>query len=61
MPWSMSKKTKASAVAKPKLLRMKNEENYLGFLIPKIWQILKRFSRHFSLSTNPEIVKCENI
>ena len=24
---------------------MKNEKNYMGFLITKIWQILKRFSR----------------
>ena len=24
---------------------MKNEKNYAGFLIPKIWQILKHFFR----------------
>ena len=27
---------------------MKNEKNYMGFLIAKIWQILKRFSRALS-------------
>ena len=27
---------------------MKNEKNYMGFLITKIWQILKRFSRALS-------------
>ena len=28
--------------------KMKNEKNYAGFHIPKIWQILKRFSRALS-------------
>ena len=27
---------------------MKNEKNYVGFLIHKIWQILKRFARALS-------------
>ena len=27
---------------------MKNEKNYVGFLITKIWQILKRFCRALS-------------
>ena len=31
-----------------KLYEMKNEKNYVGFLIHKIWQILKRFSRALS-------------
>ena len=31
-----------------KLHDMKNEKNYVGFLITKIWQILKRFSRALS-------------
>ena len=26
---------------------MKNEKNYMGFLVTKIWQILKHFSRAF--------------
>ena len=26
---------------------MKNEKNYMGFHIPKVWQILKRFAVHF--------------
>ena len=30
-----------------KLHEMKNEKNYMGFRIPKIWQILKRFAIHF--------------
>ena len=31
---------------------MKNEKKYMGFLIPKVWQILKRFAGIFSSSTN---------
>ena len=31
-----------------KMHEMKNEKNYVGFLITKIWQILKRFSRELS-------------
>ena len=31
-----------------KMLKMKNEKNYMGFLIHKIWQILKGFSRALS-------------
>ena len=27
------------------MLEMKNEKKYMGFLIHKVWQILKRFSR----------------
>ena len=30
------------------MLEMKNEKNYMGFLIHKIWHILKRFSRALS-------------
>ena len=30
------------------MLKMKNEKNYMGFLIHKIWQILKHFSRALS-------------
>ena len=30
------------------MLKMKNEKNYLGFLLHKIWQILKHFSRALS-------------
>ena len=26
---------------------MKNEKNYMGFRIPKVWQILKRFAGAF--------------
>ena len=26
---------------------MKNEKNYMGFHIPKVWQILKRFAGVF--------------
>ena len=26
---------------------MKNEKNYMGFCIPKVWQILKRFAGAF--------------
>ena len=39
---------------------MKNEKNYLGFLTPKIWQILKCFSGAFRRvqTTNPEMVRC---
>ena len=45
-------KTKASTVTNPKLLEIKYEKNYIwvfsqGFLIPKIWQILKCFARQF--------------
>ena len=32
---------------KIKLHEMKNDKNYLGFRIPKIWQILKRFTGTF--------------
>ena len=33
-------------ITNPKLLEMKNEKtSYLGFPIPKIWQILKHFAR----------------
>ena len=32
---------------KIKLHEMKNEKNYMGFRIPKIWQILKHFARSF--------------
>ena len=28
-------------------VEMKNEKNYMGFRIPKIWQILKRFAGTF--------------
>ena len=31
----------------PNLLKMKNKKKYLGFHIPKIWQILKRFPWQF--------------
>ena len=27
---------------------MKNEKNYIGFRIPKVWQILKNFEAAFS-------------
>ena len=30
---------------------MKNEKNYMGFLIHKIWQILKRISRALNLKS----------
>ena len=31
---------------------MKNEKNYIGFRIPKIWQILKRFAKIIASSIN---------
>ena len=31
-----------------KMLEMKNKKNYMGFLMHKIWQILKHFSRALS-------------
>ena len=34
---------------------MKNEKNYMGFLITKIWQILKRFSRALKVESKPLI------
>ena len=33
---------------KLKLHELKNEKNYVGFLIHKIWQILKHFTRALS-------------
>ena len=43
MLWS----TWTSTVKNLKLLKMRNEKIYLGFHIPKIWQILKRFTQQF--------------
>ena len=44
---------------------MKNEKNHLGFLIPKIWQILKCFSRHFHQAQTVKLlgvkIKCSPI
>ena len=38
----------SSTVVNPKLFEMKNEKKtYFGFLIPKIWPILKHFARQF--------------
>ena len=38
-----AKKFRAFIRKKKKLLEMKNEKNCMGFLINKIWQILKYF------------------
>ena len=43
-----AKKFRAFIRKKKKLLEMKNEKNCMGFLMHKIWQILKRFSRALS-------------
>ena len=40
---------------------MKNETNYVGFLIIKIWQILKCFYRAFKLSTNLLFLKSAHL
>ena len=52
LPWSMSTQTRATQTRafirkKVKFPEMKNEKNYMGFLITIIWQLLKCFSRTF--------------
>ena len=42
MPWSMS-----TLDQEKKLARKEKRKNYIGFHIPKIWQILKHFSGTF--------------
>ena len=44
---SMSAKTRAFIMEKIKKHEMKNEKTYMGFRIPKIWQILKPFAGTF--------------
>ena len=47
---------------KSKMLEMENEtKNYKGFLIHKIWQILKRFSRALKLSIKLLFLKSGSI
>ena len=41
--------------------KIKNETNYMGFCIPKIWQILKCFARTFSSSINLLFLKNESL
>ena len=36
-------------------------KNYVGFRIPKVWQIFPAFRKNFSSSTNYEIVRSEVI
>ena len=50
MPWSMSTtrhRPGHSLGEKIKLHEMKNEKNYVGFPMIKIWQILKDFAKSF--------------
>ena len=42
----------------PKWLEIKNEKNSLGFLVPKLWQILKYFAETISSSINLLFLKC---
>ena len=44
----MSTETRAFTREKIKLPEMKNEQNYMGFLMIKLWQILKDFARSFN-------------
>ena len=34
---------------------MKNEKNYMGFHIPNVWQILKRFTGTFCRAQTPKL------
>ena len=53
MPWSMSTKIRAFIRQKNKVAptlvaqNEKQNKNYVGFRIPKVWQILKHFAGIF--------------